>query len=351
MRDSRWIWMAAILGLAAPLAHAEELTCDSLPDEAQGACKGKVAKACTMTDYWPKRKCEDEIVRASNPCEAEAYRTSCEAAVKANQEVCTKAEVDWNRPADVSAWMQRRARVAQVLRDWKEFAGKHKGCFDRGPCRASARMLAECAAAGDAYQKSFNEQVTFYVETRVPQKREQIAEFVKQKRFANASGWTKNLIEAMETTYLVIDPQRKEILALRDALKKEAADYEQKARAELASVKCPAEIAKNDALKKTLQGVMSTWFASDDEQSGIKETVEVFRMGGKPAQTRNAIGRVTFDDAPVIACVRQVRDGAATCRIFKATVRREKPDGGSWSDWKYQSIGGGDELLCENLKR
>lgn len=95
-----------------------------------------------------------------------------------------------------------------------------------------------------------------------------------------------------------------------------------------------------------------TFFNRSDEGTTIeKETIEVFRPDEKPSQKYDYLRRVTHEFGPTIACVRQVKKEGDTCRIFNLTMHRYKPDGGSWSSWKYRSIGGGAKMLCKNIKK
>ena len=134
--------------------------------------------------------------------------------------------------------------------------------------------------------------------------------------------------------------------AVRTAALAAKADIAAAGAKAIASARCPAGSAQDAALLARFRPLVEREFKGGD---GLRETVAAVHSDGKPYQTRDAVQRVTHEDAQIFVCVRQVKDDGTRCRSFEMTMRRTKPDGSKFGEWSRFSIGGDRLISCDHL--
>jgi hypothetical protein len=79
--------LVTVIAIAPAAAHFP-LECKEVMRGDQNACAQKVKATCTSSDYWNRRRCEEEIVVATDSCRNGAFEAACTAALPA-QQACT----------------------------------------------------------------------------------------------------------------------------------------------------------------------------------------------------------------------------------------------------------------------
>jgi hypothetical protein len=315
----------------------------------ENQCKGELEKSCKRID-----SATDECASPFDPDSLQAMLERAQLArkilkddrVAENMNLCLKTCEGWGGQKSLGCWKDQgrpRDMTEKQLEKWRQ-------------CTIE-RKLRRCKQMPDKIEKKWKPLVERVLRSKVKSKIKFARDSIESKSYSVAFDYVEDaqetlqyLREANEKVALGVDfPEfdkyEKELEAMTKKLKKLE-------RKKLAGMRCPKGEYKNASLRKKFHPLAKAFFDRDDEESKRDDTVKIFRLEEKPQQKYDHIRRVTHEFAPTIACVEQKKsDGEKTCRIFHLTMHRARPHGGSWSDWKARSVGGGAKMLCENIEK
>ncbi len=295
---------------------------------------------------------------AEAACDTEPFVSQCEKAKAYEKEVCSQTGSLGEAGSELNQrWHDIFRRAPEAKAYWAEFAPKYPQChYSRFKCSFSEFDKKSCAEVEANFRKMWDNWFRLRCQLVMEGAKAAVAKLAKNPldpfsvhAFEEAETALKEAHSFQDVAYLHIDAKQ---LDQWDAwIASEKAKWQQNRDKALAKVKCPRAKNRNAKMTKRMRKVLVAHLA-DTEVAGstMKETVVRFGLSGKARRKREALRRITHEDLPGFACVRQEKDGQTTCRIFQMTFRRSKPDGGSFGPWAFYSIGGGGEMLCRNLK-
>lgn len=346
------------VALAPRASRADDPHCSDVPRDKEDACRAESKAKCGHLRVTPRLECEGKIARSMMPCLSADYEAMCTKVRSLAKEVCREPRgLVLSEPKTIEAWKARVERLVGSGAPWKAYKEKYGECYRARryvECDEDAGSAYDaCEAAPAAYKKTYAEMVDSVLNSELGYLQESVKNDLKRESF-HVAAQTIKMVRTSLDTLLAIDAAVATVRHRSDELKAAAAtltalaDEVEAARVKvLAARRCPAGKAHDKKLLAKLKPVLDF---KDTET--MKETALVIRMNGKPVKKVEPLTRVTHEDAPLVACVKQVKkaENTETCRIFFVTARRSKVGSGKWGDWAFYSIGGGDEMLCENVK-
>lgn len=309
----------------------------------------------------------DKRSGGASECTADSYTRACFALKERRDKLCKRSMLvrfgsyeAAEQQAEADQWRAKLRSFKSLAPEYAAFKSKYRHCADaRGVrCSLPANQSDPCAAATATYVKAWADYVDDFDKNRIAEMKRELAK-VKRQRGATVTGWNKTMDRGVreighiakinrELAWLGGDQGR--IDRLGDQARKLHAEVEAIYRRRIANVRCPRPKVKG-GLTARLRRVMVDHLAGLEKRgTGMKETVVKFGLMGRARTKREPHERLTHEDIPASACVRQVKPDRTACRIFAVTLRRTKPDGGSWSAWRFFSIGGGELMACKNLR-
>lgn len=331
-------------------------SCEKVVKGDRAACKKEATEKCAAAKtYSEGEKCVAEVVGRHDACRGEGFARACDALRKV-ADGCRKTEAPTEAgeyaelyKANVAAFPNTQAAVAEFKKEWGACEGVSGGC--RPPV-----ALHDCGRAEAKYKQSWQARVTKVKSSATAAHQNIVQPRIEQEEFESALAENKRILRDLEFTKAldadlgwlsVKDPELDPLIAEATKVR---ADIEAKAKAKLAKQRCPKARLTDAKLLAAVKPAVEAHYQGSDERSGnTKTALKVLRLDGKKTQERNQAEGVLYEYAPVTACVERVGPEATYCQVFSLSVRREKPDGGKWSDWNDVLVGDAAEMLCENL--
>lgn len=149
-----------IVMTAAPAAADFPLECKDVLRGDQNACGQKVKTSCTSSDYWNRRRCEEDIVVATDSCRNGAFETACKAAL-ASQQVCS-----YYFASDMTleqmfgeTFASSYNRVDAAAADYAQFDKQWSACYELRGSQCSASQAEQCRKAPAYYRTTFTHEI------------------------------------------------------------------------------------------------------------------------------------------------------------------------------------------------
>lgn len=332
---------------ATTAAAGDKRQCKELPDSARERCETRVeAKCSSLEKYWDRRRCEDEIARKSDPCATPAWERACKQAKK-QIHVCKRPGAQ----KTLAIWAERASSLPAARRDVEQFASKWEQCLGRRPegCNVHEDDVRKCEQAPKDYARWWKKLVAAQKQRSeiVLRRAEQ---FRKKGDVTELGHRIRELEDELKDIAAYVSAAGK--LAFLGATGDELDDVEREVKAErgrlnqtiakrLSSARCPRSKFRKRGLERRLKAVA--------QKSGYKPAR--LSLEGPPRSSRTGPReRTLVQDVDAHVCQKPEKKSAERCRIIGITFRREKPDGGRWSQW-HPMMGQVEWMLCKNLRK
>ena len=351
-----------------PLAHAQTITtgrqsCQLLVAGDKEACQREANEKCSaqkLPSLKDQALCTQDVAKRYDGCLTEEYKQACLESQTAFREVCLPVrDVDFSNPQKTEAWAKSIGQYPRARETVLQFWKKWRECkVDLPECQPVGAWPSVCGEAGRMSDERLSS-LKSGAEKEMRELQSLIEKWKGERRWGDALSEVERM-EARLKQLEGLDAQS-DALTLDGAWFTEAkafvprarAEFEQKQRAEMASVRCPKGRGSDPALLKTFQPIWEDYYAGRESERVVdySEKVEVLRIDGKRAQRREPGERELIEEVPVVACTRQQRKDGQRCYVVAGTMSRVKPDGGSWQDCDIGGLEYDAQMLCEHLKK
>ncbi len=356
---------AQVLDRFAEAESAGGLSCADVPPHRRAACDAHIEERCQSTSPDSHARCVDRVVGEDfNACTDPAVVDLCRSILDDFIGTCANAagRPPVKDPVAMALWLDMVAAMPEILGRIDSFERDSGACMEPEPkvpgCDLGAHQVIECKEAAGRFAEQWelaivglasSEHVDRELDTievtaqrpsfmrvaaqRAKARADQLREMLELNQRSPAPGADTSAITAAITRY---EAKRAEILKRHAAM--------------IAAARCPQGAGGAADRRSELATVATSFYEKAEPGDSFAKKLSVFRLDGAASFKVEPLSRIRHEDQPAVACVKQSYPDEAVCRIFRVTMRRTQPLDGSWGPWSWYSIGGGDELLCENMR-
>lgn len=345
--------------------QAKGQTCESVPPHRQAECTQLVADKCHFSNPDSQARCVDRVITEElGPCTDKPVVEACQRIRDAFMKTCASAAYRpaVKDPVAMAKWLDMVSAMPGILEEIQRFETSWPKCVPpaaRIPgCDLGAHQIQECKEADGKFKAQWGLAIGGLVTAeRVDRELQAIESAAGRPSFMRvaarrAQGRADQLKEMLAMNARApgdqVDVKAVQAAIARYEAKRE--DVLKRHAAMIASARCPQGKGGPAALQSTLASVARDFYQKAEPGDRFKKQLNVFRLDGPSSFKVEVLTRIKHEDQPAVACVTQAYPDEKICRIFRVTLRRTQPPGGAWSGWRWYSIGGGDELLCQNMK-
>lgn len=360
MRHHSWAMAVVVaLMLAAPGA-AEATRCRDLDGDARSRCEAQVKAKCgSISGYWPKRRCEEQIAGGMDVCAKPANIKTCRALYSEARTICRtiSQNVYSVGPED---WLAALQQYEGLMKRFKAFWPTMRSCRDgkfgcQGPSRCQCDVDHEyrnCRDARAESKKQWASFISYFHKNKLPMEWTYIRRTEKGKQYLGAAAKAKQTIARIKQMIALnrkagLGADTSPLQAEIAKLEKKHAEMTAAREKQLARERCPTRKRGRGKLARLVKEHLSR------HNTKVDIDLRRFAFNGRRTKTYRGVARnIVRQHQDSVACVRRTNeDGSKECYYIYAKLSRQKNvRERRWGPWVVERFHNTTFMLCKNLR-